>query len=203
MRSSPVLDNRFFLHACYFEAALTPLACGLGWLAGVAPFDDFAWSEAAFANGLIATLPMVLLFFALQALPVRALQSIRHLLLETLGSRLHRCSWADLLVLASIAGFSEELLFRGVLQPWLERGLDDVGGLIVSNVIFALVHAVTPVYALLALLMGLYLGLCLDYGGERNLLTPMVVHGLYDFVAFLVIMKHYRQLTSNITYADD
>ncbi|MBS3963285.1 MAG: CPBP family intramembrane metalloprotease [Methylomonas sp.] len=196
MQVQPATTNHFFRHACCFEAALTPLALGLGWLTNTNPIIDLRWTEAALTNGILATLPMVLLFFALQALPVNALQTIRRLLLETLGSRLHQRHWADLLVLAAIAGFSEELLFRGSLQPWLERLFEPTGGLIVSNLVFALAHAVTPLYAVMAFLMGLYLGFCLDYGGERNLLTPMVVHGLYDFVAFLVIIRHYRQLTA-------
>jgi membrane protease YdiL (CAAX protease family) len=68
--------------------------------------------------------------------------------------------------------------------------------LIASSIIFGLVHAVTPLYALLATLVGIYLGLAMDYGGERNLLTPIIIHGLYDFLAFLVIVRTYR---SNLT----
>ena len=93
---------------------------------------------------------------------------------------------------ATIAGFSEELLFRGALQPWLENVTGIPTGLVISNAIFALVHAVTPLYALLAMLMGLYLGISLDYGGERNLITPIVIHGFYDFVAFIAILRDYR-----------
>ena len=64
--------------------------------------------------------------------------------------------------------------------------------LIGSNVIFGLVHSLTPLYAVLAALVGIYLGLSLDYGGERNLLIPIIIHGLYDFLAFLVLMHVYR-----------
>jgi membrane protease YdiL (CAAX protease family) len=128
----------------------------------------------------------------MQQLPYPPLQKIRSLLLETLGARLYRQHWTDLLILASIAGFSEELLFRGALQPWLENAWNPTTGLIASNLIFALVHAVTPLYAVLAMLMGLYLGTSLDYSGERNLLIPIVIHALYDFVAFFVILRNYR-----------
>jgi hypothetical protein len=33
----------------------------------------------------------------------------------------------------------------------------------------------------------------LDYGAERNLLTPIVIHSLYDFIAFIVILRNYRK----------
>jgi uncharacterized protein len=37
----------------------------------------------------------------------------------------------------------------------------------------------------------------LDYGGERNLWVPVIIHGLYDFMAFLVIMKGYKEMLSS------
>lgn len=188
---SPKTDN-FFKSACYFEGSLVIVAIVLGWIADVDPFASLIFSEAALAKGLLATLPLLILFFVLQQLPHPALQKIRSLLLETLGPRLYRRHWADLLILATIAGFSEEVLFRGVLQPWLEDAWNMTVGLVASNLIFALVHAVTPLYAALAMLVGLYLGTSLDYDGERNLLIPILIHSLYDFVAFVVILRNYR-----------
>ncbi len=192
MKNHSLKTENFFRAACYFEGSLVIVAIGLGWIADVDPFASLTFTEAALANGLLATLPLLILFFVLQQLPYPAIQKIRSLLLETLGPRLYRQHWTDLLILASIAGFSEEILFRGVLQPWLENTWNMTMGLVASNLIFALVHAVTPLYALLAMLVGLYLGMCLDYGSERNLLVPMVTHSLYDFVAFAVILRNYR-----------
>ena len=193
MSNSTSVTNSFFRMACYFEAALTLLAVGVGWLTDIDPFVALTFNEHAIANGMLLTLPLLLLFFTMQELPIQALEKIRLLLLETLGARLYRCHWTDLLILAVIAGFSEEVLFRGALQPWLENATGLTNGLLISNVIFALVHAVTPLYAVLAMLMGLYLGMSLDYGAERNLLTPIVIHSLYDFIAFIVILRNYRK----------
>ena len=189
--SMPGQDN-FFKLACLFEASLALVALLLGWIFDIDPFNNLKFSETALANGILATLPLLLLFFIMQELPYAPIRKIKALLLETLGSRLYRCDWSDMLILAGIAGFSEEALFRGLLQPWLEQLTDMTWGLLLSNVVFALVHAVTPLYTLLAMLMGLYLGACLDYGGERNLLNPILVHALYDFVAFIVILRQYR-----------
>jgi hypothetical protein len=192
MSNSNSAPDSFYRVACYFEAALTLLAMLLGWILDVNPFANLDFNEQGLAVGILLTLPLLLLFFAMQQLPYAPLQTIRDLLMETLGSRLHRRHWTDLLILAGIAGFSEEVLFRGMLQPWLENATGMTTGLFISNILFALAHAVTPLYALLALLMGLYLGMSLDYGGERNLLTPIIIHGLYDFVAFIVILRNYR-----------
>lgn len=57
---------------------------------------------------------------------------------------------------------------------------------------FALVHWISPLYALLAGLTGIYLGFALDVGGERNLLVPILIHSLYDIVAFLAVAASYR-----------
>jgi len=45
---------------------------------------------------------------------------------------------------------------------------------------------------LLATLVGIYLGLALDVMGDKNLLVPVIIHGLYDFLAFLALMKTFK-----------
>ena len=181
---------RFFRTACYFEAALALAAALLGWLFAVDPFAELFFTEIALWYGFVATLPLLVLFFVIQAMPYKALVEIRNLLQDTLGQYLRDRHWSDLWVLAAIAGFSEELLFRGLIQQGLEQAWGMQTGLWLSSLIFALAHAVTPLYAILAFLMSLYLGISMDFGGERNLLTPMLIHGFYDFVAFVVIVKH-------------
>ena len=192
MENYAINSKKFFKSACYFEASLAVVAIILGWLADTNPFANLHFSESGLVAGILATLPLLLIFLTLQQLPHTAIQKIKNLLEVTFGSNLCQLHWTDLFILASVAGFSEEVLFRGFLQPWLENIWNATAGLILSNVIFALVHAVTPLYALLALLIGCYLSLSLDYQGERNLLIPIVIHSLYDFAAFLVILHNYR-----------
>lgn len=192
MKKNIFEPNNFFKTACFFEGSLVIVALFLGWLTDIDPFANLYFSESSVAVGFLATLPLVIMLFAFQNLPYPPLQKIRSLLLDTLGPNLYRQHWTDLLILASIAGFSEEVLFRGFLQPWLENASNMMAGLLASNLVFALVHAVTPFYAVLAMLIGLYLGKFLDYETERNLLIPIVIHTVYDFVAFIVIMRNYR-----------
>jgi hypothetical protein len=110
------------------------------------------------------------------------LRRIRQFLFETLGATLCACRWYDLLFVAALAGFCEELLFRGVLQPRL--------GLVGSNLLFGLLHAVTPTYAILAGLLGGYLGELQRLSGTLG--AAMLTHGLYDFLAFEVIAHRCR-----------
>lgn len=196
MENTPIKADNFFKTACYFEGSLILVAIIFGMIADIDPFASLYFSENAVFYGLVGTVPLFLLFLAMQQLPLEPIKKIRLVLMDTLGPLLHRYSWADLFILAAIAGISEEILFRGVIQPWMENSWGMTAGLIASNVLFGLVHAITPLYAILAMSVGIYLGLFLDYGGERNLLTPIVIHAVYDFLAFLVIMKTYRTTLS-------
>lgn len=192
MNQSSFQTRDFFLNACYFEASLIIVAIVLGWIAGIDPFARLFYSEVALGYGVLGALPMVLFFHLAEGRQEASFQKIRRLLLETLGPSLHKRHWADLLMLAMIAGLSEEILFRGVIQPWIETAWGLTAGLIVSNMLFGMAHAVTPLYTILAFLIGLYLSGAMDYGGTRNLLTPVLIHAIYDFWAFLALVKTYR-----------
>jgi membrane protease YdiL (CAAX protease family) len=192
MAKSSFNPDDFFKKACSFEAALIVVAVFLGWIANINPFAYLHFSESAIAYGVIGTMPLFLLFLIMEQMQTESVIKIKNLLFETLGPGLHRYHWTDLLILAAIAGVSEELLFRGVIQPWIESSWGMTAGLLGSNIIFGLAHAITPLYAVLATLVGIYLSLSMDYGGDRNLLLPIIIHGLYDFLAFVALMRAYR-----------
>ena len=113
---------------------------------------------------------------------------IKQFLSEALGPSLVACRWYDLLLVAAVAGLSEELLFRGVLHPLM--------GPIWSNVLFGLVHFITPAYAMLAGILGGYLGWL--FQASENILAPIIAHGLYDFLAFLAVAREFRNAQREI-----
>ena len=184
--------EQFFRSACLFEASLSVLAIVIGLIANVNPFENLHFSEIAIVYGILGTAPLFMMFISLEKIQVDHVSKIKDLLLKTLGPSLHQYHWTDLFILAAIAGFSEELLFRGLLQPWIGHSFGPLIGLIVSNLIFGLAHAVTPLYAILATLVGIYLGISMEISGETNLLVPIIIHGLYDFLAFIVLMRTYK-----------
>ncbi len=192
MDTHPTTASDFFKKACFFEAGLILVALSLGWIANINPFENLHFSESAILFGIMGTMPLYLMFLTLEHMQVESLIKIKKMLLETLGPGLHYYHWADLFILSAIAGLSEELLFRGLIQPWIESSWGYTTGLVVSNIIFGLAHAVTPLYAVLATLVGLYLSLSMNYGGDKNLLLPIVIHSLYDFLAFLALLRAYR-----------
>lgn len=186
-------SSHFFKTACLFEGSLIIVALLLGWIMDINPFAELYFSETALIIGILGTAPLFMLFLATQQLPQRSFVAIRDLLLKTLAPQLHQRHWTDLLLLASIAGVSEELLFRGVLQPIMTVWWGSIAGLLVSNIVFGLAHAVTPLYAILVTMVGVYLSLSMTiHSGESNLLIPIVIHSLYDFLAFIALLRLYR-----------
>ena len=187
-----MLDHRAFVRfAALFEAAVAVVAILVGWAVGVRP--EGIWLEwRAFFVGGVATLPLLALYLAASRVPLRPLRRIHELLLGTLGKPLAECRWHELALLATLAGICEELLFRGVLQPWIGR-LGETAGWVGSSLLFGLAHAVTPTYLVLATCIGSYLSGVLDIAGG-NLLAPMLTHALYDWFAFVQLARDYRRL---------
>lgn len=109
---------------------------------------------------------------------------------EQLGALVAARSAAELALLAAIAGISEEVLFRGVVQVAVARVLAEPGALLVTSVLFGLAHFATRAYAVLAAGMGLYLGALFLVQG--SLLAPIITHALYDFVALVAVARQYR-----------
>jgi membrane protease YdiL (CAAX protease family) len=166
------------------EGGTVVAALLLAWLLGVSPWELLHWRWDALAIGVLATLPMFSLFFIATG--------PREVATEMLGAALDSCHWYDLVLLAALAGVGEELLFRGVLQPWL-AGWNPTFAFFAANIVFGLIHAVTPTYALLATGVGMYLS-WLTFGvGEPNLWRAIIAHGVYDAMAFAFIVREYRK----------
>lgn len=91
-------------------------------------------------------------------------------------------SWPQMLLMSIIAGFSEELFFRGVIQADL--------GIILASLVFGLLHTYSPkiwIYGLWVVVMGISLGLVVLLTGD--LFIAMVTHAVYDFLILLIILK--------------
>jgi membrane protease YdiL (CAAX protease family) len=168
------------------EGGLAVLAFFLGWLLGQRPLETLALNANAILVGLAGTLPLVVLFFVLIRWPVGPLDSLRRFTLEVLCPMLAPCTVPDLAAIALLAGVGEEMLFRGTLQAVFSRGTGPWTGLALASVLFGLMHAVTPAYAVVTALMGAYLGWLWIVTG--NILSPIIVHALYDFLALYYLL---------------
>ncbi|UCD23530.1 MAG: CPBP family intramembrane metalloprotease [Gemmatimonadota bacterium] len=102
-----------------------------------------------------------------------------------------RSPFIDLIVVAVLAGLGEELLFRGVIQPFLSGFAGTALALLMTSLLFGLLHLVTPTYALIAAIFGLYLGGLMISTGE--ILVPITAHALYDMVALGLLRERGRR----------
>ncbi|MEO2036577.1 MAG: CPBP family intramembrane glutamic endopeptidase [Planctomycetaceae bacterium] len=180
--------SQFLIGAGVTEGALLLAAFFLGWLMDFSPTEHLSWNWDDFGYGLLATVPMLLILL----IPSSGIRSIREFMRDTLGPLLSRCRTADLLLLAILAGLCEEVLFRGFLYGYVrqfDRGL----AILICNLAFGLAHLVTPLYAFLAAMAGLYLTALIAVDPSPNLLVPIIAHAAYDFVAFLIVVRDFRK----------
>jgi membrane protease YdiL (CAAX protease family) len=119
---------------------------------------------------------------------------IRHEIDGTIVPLFERASVLHIALLSAVAGIGEEALFRGVIQGAVAARSYAVAGLVVASVLFGLAHLVTRTYAVLAGLIGAYLGMLLLV--FDNLLVPIVVHAVYDFVALWYLLGGRTRLGS-------
>lgn len=181
--------NTFLMLAAFFEGGMVVVALGVGWLVGVPPLESLVWSWAAVGWGVAGVVPLYVGFVFCNRARGGRLRDLKDFVVETIGPSFSVCSKLDLAVIALLAGLGEEILFRGLLLPWTGCG-SFVLGLVVSSLLFGLAHAATPMYVVLVATAGVFFGLQMHYA--ESLLAPIVTHAVYDYLAFLIVVKEYR-----------
>ena len=128
--------------------------------------------------GVIIAIPVLLLF--LKAGFLARLREFVRAILDQI-----RPTGFDLILVALLAGFGEELFFRATLQPAL--------GLWVTSLLFALAHTgaglLDPAklaFAAFVFAMGLLLGILYEQFG---LVAAIVTHAVYDLIFLLAVKK--------------
>jgi membrane protease YdiL (CAAX protease family) len=95
---------------------------------------------------------------------------------------------AQIVVISCLAGFGEELLFRGVLLPHL--------GVLLSSALFAVAHLgpaslrLFPLTVYYMLAGGYFAGILLVFG---DLTMVVVAHALFDILALLYVKVRYAR----------
>jgi hypothetical protein len=173
--------------ALLVEGGLAVVAAALGWLVGVSPWETLRWDVRDAAWGVLATLPLLPVLLVCTHSSWPPLARIRGFFDAVVRPWFSACTRLDLALVALAAGVGEEALFRGVIQPALGRGMGAGPALAACGVLFGLLHPITPTYAALAGLIGVYLGGVWLASG--NLLVVVIAHALYDFIALLYLLR--------------
>lgn len=149
------------LFAAYFDIHLLPLTDK--------PVRDIFIGTAG------AVVPFILFLFTLSktARRIPLFSSLRETVITDVRAIFRNMKLTDLMIISLLAGFAEEMFFRGVLQTKF--------GIIAASVIFGLFHSVSFAYVIVTILMGFYIGMLFHVSG--SLLVPIHLHFIYDFAA--------------------
>jgi membrane protease YdiL (CAAX protease family) len=156
--------------------------------------DSRILKTAAVWGGL-GTLPLLAYLAAVHLFPTGLLRSINEFVDVHMKPLFRESTIIELLSLSVMAGICEELLFRWCIQGGIQsavNGLNGVAlGLTFSSVAFGLCHWVNRTYAIVATIIGFYLGGLMILTG--TFLAPAIAHAAFDFLALIYITR--RPLT--------
>lgn len=170
-----------FLPVMAGTALLGVAAVILSFLVNTPLSAQFTLNANDFFIGVIATLPLVVFLWWFSNTSIPYLVEFRNSQIKFFAKLDFEFTPARIALMALGAGLSEELLFRGVFQSGLEKFLPVIAAILLSNIVFGLLHMRTALYAFIAGGVGVYFGVL--YAMTGNLLVPIVAHTLYDAVA--------------------
>ena len=182
------------------QAAFIPIGIVLASMIGI----DLNFSQLRNGNhdsmlwlfGVLSTIPLAIFAIVLDAVEdqVPALQDVSEATLRSVynllgGSYKPLLALITAVVLGTVAGVGEEILFRGVLQEMIYQqqwttNYNAVVSIVISSVVFGLFHAVTPMYVALATIASLYFGTLYTLS-NGDLTIPILCHSIYDIGALL------------------
>jgi uncharacterized protein len=190
MASSAGSHSKIFRLAVVLEGGLGLAAIIIGRLFGRPVWAEIDWNFSAVALGSVASLPLLGSLVIIVRNRAGWCVRLRQVVDETIMPLFKHCSIAELATISLLAGFGEELLFRGLLQGWLGDWFSPSVGLLAASLLFGLAHPLTLGYAIVAGLAGLYLGGLWLW--SDNLLVPIVTHAAYDFLALAYLVRRHR-----------
>lgn len=189
--SSPPGRGKIMTLAVLFEGGMVALWLVLGKLLDIPPWEQGKATATALVQGAGATLPLLPLLFWVSRSSFRPLRRMMKEVDEVLVPMLSRLTVADYALISLLAGIGEEGVFRGIVQEGLLAAVPVPAAVLLTSILFGALHWVTPAYAVLAGILGAYLGALLVVTG--NLLVPITVHALYDLAALVYLLRWRRK----------
>ena len=179
--------GELLLNTIMVEGGLALVAIILAWLLGPELWSSLHWSWTDMLWGTLGAIPPLVIILLIDRFPIGPFKHVADISDRILRPLLKNCKWPDYFLLAALAGFCEELLFRGWLQPFLTLYMPLWLSILIGGFIFGLCHLLTATYFVIAWLISIYLAMLLVW--SENLLVPMVTHGVYDLIAIFAVMS--------------
>ncbi len=176
-----------FLKGCLAEFSLLLVALLWNWTSGTRVFGGLQFSAKDAVLGATAAVPLLAFFLWSLRADFPVLVEHRQWMDAIVRPLFRNWSVLQLLAISLLAGVCEEVFFRGVVQAGLSTLLGRTAGLLLASAIFGCAHLLTITYAIIAALLGLYLGWLWMASG--NLLVPVAAHAVYDALALLWFLR--------------
>jgi len=178
---TPQSEERTFLIIISGTALMGLAAIGLSFVFNTPLGPQLTLDINAVLIGIIATTPLAAFLWWFSNTTLEHFAAFRRSQIKFFSEVGFTFTPRRIALMAIAAGISEELLFRGVLQTWGAAFAPELLVIIVTNALFGMMHMRTALYAVIAGLVGMYLGVL--YMLTDNLLAPIAAHALYDAVA--------------------
>ncbi len=177
----------------FVEAFLLLVATGWSQLSGIALQKAMTFGYQPMLIGVGVGCAMALggyaLFSMTRTLPLFA--QIRELVENLLIPMVAELKPTDLIIIAVVSGFCEEVFFRGVAQPQF--------GLVITAIAFGLFHDPSFKhfsYAIIAFLYGLILGALYQYTG--SLWAPICAHITHNLISLYLLRYKIKPPTAPV-----
>ena len=128
--------------------------------------------------GLLLVMAVVAVSLGLQASPPPGGRSGGVEMLDAMGS-----FWLTFAITVVLAPIVEEVIFRGVLFPAIKRRYGLVAGIVLSSLVFTLVH-MNPIQMLSVLPLGVYLAIM--YHRTGSIYPGMILHATWNFMVLMI-----------------
>ena len=116
---------------------------------------------------------------------------------ETMNLLLQDNLWINLISVGILAPISEELLFRGLIFNRMRSYMNENSAIVLSALIFALMHAPTVIQIIYAFLLGCVLAYA--YSKFENILVPIVIHMIFNLSNFPFMTDALSNFPSTVT----
>jgi len=175
------------------EGGLAVLAIVIAWFADISLREMFVVNPLHFLLAVVAIVPVLALCRLVYMMPFKTVEFTRRFMRSVYNDFIRHCSVTQLLLVAVMSGIGEELLFRGILQTFVTNACGDgtwglAIGVILTSVLFGIVHPINKLYVFLCIVIGIYLGLFFAWSGN-NLIVPIIIHAFYNFIVFLAMPR--------------
>ena len=163
------------------------LGIGWVWVSGESLLESSGPSELLIETG--GAIIVALLMICIIGVAWKYTGIFQHIE-STFAERLTDLSGGGVVLLALLSSISEEILFRGALQPSIMSIAGTTGGLIITSLIFGLLHTGPNRryfgWTAFAVLSGLVLGAAFIWTG--NIIVPILIHFIINAINMWLII---------------